>query len=153
MGLTNQGGLMLKRIALFIVISLIVAGCGSFSPQPGAELSGKIDISQQKARTGKIFLNVSDDGTKISDITLWLTNVQCGGVTTGMVNLNVIVDSPLDGKRFNIENVYFGELSGSFQSPTTAGGTIYIILGKNITNTDTTCDLGTYKWSASADAK
>jgi hypothetical protein len=144
---------MLKRIIQSIIICLLLAGCGSFSPKPGAELSGKIDISQQKARTGKIFLTISDDGTKINDITLWLTNVQCGGVTTGMVNFNVTVDSPIDGKRFTIENEYIGEIKGSFQSPTTAGGNIYLVLAKNITNSNTACDLGTYKWSASVDTE
>ncbi len=141
---------MLKRIMQTLIIGLLLAGCGSFSPQPGAELSGKIDISPQKARTGKIFLTVSDDGTRINDITLWLTNVQCAGVTTGMVNFNVTVDSPLEGKRFDIQNEYIGEITGSFQAPTRAGGNIYLILSKSLTNSNAPCDLGTYQWSASA---
>jgi hypothetical protein len=144
---------MVKRIILTIVIGILLVGCAGFSPQSGAELSGTIDISQQKARTGKIFLTVSDDGTKIKDITLWLTNVQCGGVTTGMVNFNVTVDSPIDGKRFQIDNDYIGEITGSFKSATTAGGNIHLVLGKNLTNSDAACDLGTYLWSAAVDAK
>jgi hypothetical protein len=151
---TCQGASMLKKIIQSILVCFLLAGCmsGNSLPQPGAKFSGTINISQQKAKTGEILFNISRDGTKISDITLRFTDVLCEGVSTDTVNLNVIVDSPLDGTRFTVDSAYFGEISGTFQSSTTAGGDINVILGKNFTKTHTSCNLGTYLWSASAES-
>jgi hypothetical protein len=143
---------MLKRIIQSILVCFLLAGCasGGSLPLPGASFSGTINISQQKAKTGEILFTISKDGTKINDITLKLTSVQCEGVTTDTVNLNVIVDSPIDGKRFTVKNNYFGEISGTFQSSTSAGGDITIVLGKSLTKTQNSCNLGNYLWSATA---
>ncbi len=143
---------MLKRIVQSILVCLLLAGCasGGALPQPGTKFSGPINISQQKAKTGEILFTISKDGTKINNVTLKLTNVQCEGVTTETVNLNVVVDSPISGKRFTINSNYFGEISGTFQSATAAGGDITIVLGKSFTKTQNSCNLGNYLWSASA---
>jgi hypothetical protein len=149
----KQGGKMVKNVISLIILCSIVCGCttSSFSPQPGASFSGRIDISQEKARTGHVFFTISDDGTKIHDYTLRLMNVLCNDVTIGMVDYTVVVDSPINGKRFNIESEYIGTLSGVFSSETRAGGYIQIVLKKTVTNITESCDLGQYKWSASVE--
>jgi hypothetical protein len=77
-----------------------------------------------------------------------MMNVQCNDITIGMVDYTVVVDSPISGKRFNIESEYIGTISGVFSSQTHAGGYIQIVLKKNVTNITESCDLGQYKWSA-----
>ena len=148
---TKQGATMLKRFLKSILIGIVLTGCtlGDVAPQPGAKFSGTISVSPQKAKTAIILFTISKDGTQISDITLSLLDVQCEGATTEKVDLNVTVDFPIEGKRFTIANEHFGSISGAFNSSTTAGGNIHIVLGKYITNTNASCDLGTYLWSAS----
>lgn len=141
---------MLTRILLIILICSFTVGCasGSVSPQPGAELSGTIDIRADQAKTAQIYLTVSEDGTGIDDITVRLMEVHCAGVTTSLVNLNVTVNSPFDGKIFSIDNEYIGVINGEFISPTNAAGNIHLILKKNVSGTQASCDLGLWKWRA-----
>lgn len=144
---------MVRNIISLVILCSIIWGCsgGSSSPQPGASFYGKIDISQEKARTGNVLFTISDDGTKIHDFTIRLMNVQCNDVTIGIVDYTVVVDSPISGKRFNIESEYIGTVDGVFSSQTRAGGYIQIVLKKNLTNITESCDLGQYKWSAAVE--
>lgn len=116
-------------------------------PQPGATLTGAIEISG-KASSGTISLTISEDGASVTSVSVTLTDLKCNGFSSGSITKRV--DTSLSTAE-GIPAAYvdgIGEIEGQFTSPTEASGTIYLVLEIPFVGT---CKLGMWNWSAKAD--
>jgi hypothetical protein len=122
-------------------------GAGAIAPNPGAILTGPIEISG-KASGGTISLTVSEDGASISSVKVTLQDLNCDGFSAGSFTKEAGGDFPVAKGSVVASPSGIGEVKGRFTSPTEASGTIDLVLEIPY---DGTCKLGTSDWSAKAD--
>jgi hypothetical protein len=123
-------------------------GTSATSPQPGAVLSGPIEISG-KASSGTIGLTVSDDGASVTSVKVTLTELKCDGFSAGSLTKEVSGAFAAAKGKVVASLSGIGKIDGRFTSPTAASGTIDLAL--EIPMGGGTCKLGTQNWSAEAD--
>jgi len=137
-----------------VIVGLILpaAACGgggtsATSPQPGAVVTGPIEISG-KASSGTISLTVSDDGASIASVKVTLTELKCDGFSAGSLTKEAGGAFPAAKGNVVASLSGIGKIDGRFTSPTAASGTIDLALEIPMGGT---CKLGTQNWSAEAD--
>jgi hypothetical protein len=141
---------------LLVVVGLVfpVTGCGGdggsgASPQPGAVLTGPIEISGT-ADGGTISLTVSEDGGSITSVEVTLTNLNCDGFTAGTWTMGRGGDFPVADGTIAASPSGIGQVKGRFTSSTAASGSIDLALDWYYGGG--ACEkLGTWNWSAEAD--
>ena len=116
-------------------------------PQPGAILTGPIEISE-KASSATIFLSISEDGVSIASVGIALVDLKCDGFSAGSMTQDFGGPFPVAEGDIAASLSGGGEIKGRFTSPTEASGTINLILEIPFGGT---CDLGRWDWSAKAD--
>lgn len=131
---------------LFVGFILILAACKPVQPQPGATLSGMIDMGD-KAERAEITFKVSNDGKAITSVRVDFTNIRCekfngGSMTMQFDGLNALIT----GGKFEVKSSNIGEISGRFTSSTAVEGTIHIITFNPEIGSAIEC--GTWDWSA-----
>ena len=166
-----------SRLIGMVLVLLLLVACGgkSASPKPGASFSGTINVGD-KAGSGSLSFSISEDGTKLANLTTSLQKANCKDmITMGSVEdydsnpsitiTNGVFEAPLPAMggevwdyKFNpgnsfptpVPNPYtIGKITGRFTSTTTANGTITIYLGAPMSG-GVVCELGTFEWSAAA---
>jgi hypothetical protein len=134
-----------------IVLTLLLAsvmGCAGeekkVSPEPGATLTGAIEISEG-ASGGTISLKVSGDGASLTSISVTLSNLQCDGFSAGSMTKTASASISITEGNFQGSVADVGEIEGEFTSSTEANGSINLMLEIPYFGT---CELGTWNWSA-----
>lgn len=140
----------MKRFWIFLTLTaLVLAGCGSAQPKAGATFSGPIHIDAAKAESATLSFTISDDGTAITKVGISFVNLKCEVMSAGAMSLN-------SGGNFSLANgldlspANIGHITGKFNSPTKASGTIDIKLEINTGFGKATCELGEWEWTAEA---
>ncbi len=145
---------MHKSWLLLLIVGAILplTACGgdgapATSPQPGAVLTGPVEISG-KASSGTISLTVSEDGASITSVGITLTDLKCDGFSAGSFTKEAGGEFPAAKGKVAASLSGIGEINGRFTSPTEASGTIELALEIPYAEP---CKLGTSNWSAKAD--
>ena len=145
-----------------IALALSLLACGTSSaqqpasdPQPGSMLSGTILMGDSSG--GDITLRVSDNGTAISHLAIYFLigenqafrEVNAGrlqecesGFSGDILSQPSLTNVPITNGRFEATEPW-GIISGHFDTPTTASGTIHLFLR------ETLADCGSWPWIAS----
>lgn len=148
----------MKRITILvpITLALLLAGCVRFSfggiggaaaPQPGARFAGPIDTGGQ-AESGTLTFTVSADGQSITSVGLVLSGADCANVSAREVRNTHYGVFPVENGRFELHAATIGTAEGRFTSPSTAEGTITVVIAT--LSGETRCDLGTFTWQVEA---
>ena len=149
--------------ATLTILALAISSfaCGTSSaqepasnPQPGSVLIGQILMGDSSG--GDITLRVSDDGTAITHLIIRFligenqafreANAgrlpECeSAFSSNILSQPFLTNLPITDGRFEpTEN--WGTISGQFDTPTTAGGTIHLLLREALT------ECGSWPWSA-----
>ena len=147
----------LTTIAL--ALSLLACGTGSAQqpasdPQPGSMLSGTILMGDSSG--GDITLRVSDNGTAISHLAIYFligenqafreANAgrfqECeSAFSSNILSQPFLTNVPIANGRFEASEPW-GIISGHFDTPTTASGTIHLLLREALK------ECGSWAWSA-----
>lgn len=169
----------MRQKTLFILLvacALVLAGCGGrVAPTPGGIFSGPIETGD-RAGSGTLSSQVSEDAGSITDLSIALTDVACDGLTLGRIHdllggsLTSVVDGrfsasmPAMGGAGQSESQNYslttspaafpvvasletvGRIDGEFTSSTQAAGTLTIHIW--VVMSDRACELGTFPWSA-----
>lgn len=141
----------MKKLSFCLLIAaLALAGCGgSAQPKAGATFSGPIEIAADNAESASLSFTISADGTAITKVSLFMTNFKCDGMSAGSMSLNNTGNFPIsDGLDLSPGSI--GRITGKFNSPTKASGTIEIQLKISTGFGTTTCDMGKWNWTAEA---
>lgn len=161
----------LAALAMVFLAMVLVTCIGNATPAPGASFSGIINMGD-KASSGAISFNISEDGASIIDLNIILNELKCDGLSAGRVHdyLGGLLTS-IKGGRFSssipavgreVENYNLdkspsefptvtsldtvGQIEGKFSSATKASGTIKIYMW--VVFTDRACELGEFPWEA-----
>jgi len=140
-------------LGLVVALAMLLTACGAktggnapVAPQPGARLSGPIEITG-KASSATITLKVSDDGTTLTSIGVEFQNLKCNGFSAGSMSKSVSGSFAITGGSISATAGGLGEIKGRFTSPTEASGTANLTLKIPMSGD---CALGEFKWSAKA---
>ena len=141
----------MKKIALLamtVILAGTLLGCAGeekkVSPEPGATLTGAIDITQA-ASGGTISLTISGDGASLTSISVTLSDLECDGFSAGSITKTAGASISITEGNFQGSVADIGEIEGEFTSSTVANGTVNLMLEIPFFGT---CDLGTWNWSA-----
>jgi hypothetical protein len=78
--------------------------------------------------TASLTFRVSDDSTSISQLSITLMSVQCGGFSSGLTILQATSTFPIEGSKFKGTTSSIGEIDGEFTSTTSARGKLHLLL-------------------------
>jgi len=136
------------RFLIAALAALLLVGCGASTPptpNPGATLSGPIEMGD-KAATAEITLQVSDDGSAITSMSAFFTDVKCDGFSAGSIMSQDGSTHPISGGALQVDSRSLGKLTGTFTSPTAVAGSIELTINPGI---GSPIPCGTWDWSAS----
>ncbi len=161
-----------ETITCIVLAALLLSACTpTADPQPRARFQGDIDLGGF-ASNATISFSISEDGTTLEFLTIEVNNLDCDYLSaekilsTGYIGIpiengvfsNTIPPSSGALTNFTIKEAARempdvskdrpGSLSGSFSTPTEASGEIHLYL---YIPTWGDFELGTFKWSASAE--
>ncbi|MFH0750529.1 MAG: hypothetical protein V2B17_01710 [Chloroflexota bacterium] len=114
-------------------------------PNPGATLSGPIKMGH-KATTAVITLQVSDDGSAITSMSFFFTDVKCEGFSASSIMTQDGSTHPISGGELRVDSSSLGKLTGEFTSPTAVAGSIELTINPGV---GSPIPCGTWDWSAS----
>ena len=117
---------------------------GPVSPEPGATMTGPIEIFEG-ASDGTISFTISEDGTSLASVSVTLSDLECDGFSAGSITKTAGASISIAEGNFQGSVADIGEIEGEFTSSTVANGTINLMLEIPFFGT---CDLGTWNWSA-----
>jgi hypothetical protein len=136
------------RFPAAALAAVLLVGCGAGAPpapEPGATLSGPIEMGD-KAATAVITLRVSDDGSAITSLSAFFTNLKCEGFSAGSTMSKDGSTHPISGGALEVDSRSLGKLTGTFTSPTAVAGSIELTINPGI---GSPIPCGTWDWSAS----
>jgi len=136
------------RFSAAALAAVLLVGCGAGAPpdpEPGATLSGPIEMGD-KATTAVITLKVSDDGSAITSLSAFFTNLKCDGFSAGSMMSQEGSTHPISGGTLQVDSSSLGKLTGTFTSPTAVAGSIELTISQGM-GSPISC--GTWDWSAS----
>ncbi len=121
-------------------------GSNDIVPRAGAKLEGKIEM--EPAQRAFISLEISKDGKSIKWAQVDLSGIECPGSTLGGVIIPENNAAPVEHGSFVMDSKDIGKISGTFTSPTSANGSIHLLLNDYWTNPPEYVECGTWDWSA-----
>jgi hypothetical protein len=140
-----------SRILTWLSLAAIALSACSLKPvepQPGATITGKIEMGD-KAEFAQVQFTVTPDGGAINNLTLDITNIKCEGFSAGKVsNAQNNLRIPITEGKFDSGENNFGSISGEFTSPTEAKGVIHIVFKMGMGGA---VDCGVWNWSSSGE--
>jgi len=135
------------RFLTAALAAVLLVGCGASTPpmpRPGATLSGPIEMGD-KATKAVITLQVSDDGSAITSMSAFFTDVKCDGFSAGSIMTQDRSAHPISGGQLRVDSGSLGNLTGEFTSPTAIARSIELTINPG----SGTRACGTWDWSAS----
>lgn len=152
----------MKTPFIFLCAAIFfLAGCAGAMQEPqaptqlqaqaGATFSGPIQIGANYASSATLSFRVSEDGTSITNLSVEFKDYNCFLMSAEALTINSVEIFPI-GSDISWSSTNIGQITGSFDTPTTASGRI--VLNPSVPASDNstiTCNLGNWSWNAKAE--